>query len=214
MPEVIATFGLLGAALLGLSVGLTACTVSCLPYMGTWVLGRAAGAGAAFADAGAFVLGRVGGYAALAAAAGVAGAWLADGLEGYGAVALGLGAILAAGLLLRPEAGGRDCASPRRPRLPPALMGAALALVPCPPLTTLVAAAAASGSLAHGAALGLAFGLGAAVTPLLVVLPALGGFAGAMRRQQPWLGRWLRLGGAAVLAVIGLRAVAGGLGAL
>lgn len=210
MPEVIATFGILGAALLGLSVGLTACTVSCLPYMGTWVLGRAGGAGVALADAGAFVLGRVGGYAALGGAAGFAGAALAEGLEGIGGAVLGAGAILAALLLLRPEARG-NCAVSRRPRLPPALMGAALALVPCPPLASLVAAAAASGSTGRGAALGLAFGLGAAVTPLLVVLPVLGGFAGSLRRQQPWLGRWLRLGGAVVLALIGARALAGAL---
>ena len=45
--------------LLGVSMGLTACTVTCLPFMGTWVLGRGGSKREALLDTGVFVLGRV-----------------------------------------------------------------------------------------------------------------------------------------------------------
>jgi thiol:disulfide interchange protein DsbD len=45
--------------LLGVSMGLTACTVTCLPFMGTWALGRASGQGEAFLHTGVFLAGRV-----------------------------------------------------------------------------------------------------------------------------------------------------------
>jgi hypothetical protein len=37
--------GFFAAWALGLTMGLTACTVSCLPFMGTWVLGRGGSTG-------------------------------------------------------------------------------------------------------------------------------------------------------------------------
>lgn len=195
----------LAAALaVGLSVGLTACTVSCLPFMGSWVFGRADGGRAGLRDAGAFLAGRVAGYGALGAAAGLAGEALLATIEGgAGHLWIGLAALAAAGLLLLPPKPGR-CATASLTSLPPVALGAALALVPCAPLATLVAAAAASGDAARGGSLGLAFGLGAAVTPLLAVLPALGALGRSLRREQPWLGRWLRLGaGLSLLAITG-----------
>lgn len=201
------TIGLGAAWMLGLSVGLTACTISCLPFMGSWVLGRAGGGAAAFADAGAFIAGRVGGYTALGLAAGLLGELILRGLAGgIGHFWIGLSAAVAAGMLLGDSRRLRPCGplcGDRR--LPPVLLGAALATVPCAPLTSLVATAASAGGGLPGAALGLAFGLGAAVTPLLALLPAVGALGGALRRSQPWLGRWLRFGAAALLAATALR---------
>lgn len=204
MPEVVEAFGVLGAWLLGLSVGLTACTVSCLPFMGSWVIGRAGGAAHALGDALAFVAGRIAGYAVLGAVAGATGEWLVRALGGgAGHAWVGLGAVAAAGALL--VSGRRRARCGGGMRLPPAVLGAALAMVPCAPLASLAAAAATTQSAATGAAFGVAFGTGAAVTPLLLVLPALGAFARRLRGEQPWLGRWLRIGATLALLAIGLR---------
>lgn len=195
--------GLASAWLLGLSLGLTACTVTCLPYMGTWVLAR--GAATAWSDTLAFLAGRVCAYAALGFAAGMAGTWLANVLkDGIGHMAIG-SASLAAGAWLLAGQRRRECGLRRRAEsLSPFALGFSLSLVPCAPLASLLAFAAQAGSSPLGAGYGLAFGLGAAVTPLLLVLPLLGRFSERLRQDRAWLGSWLRRGAGLVLVILGL----------
>lgn len=193
-----------GVFLLGVSVGLTACAVSCLPFIGTWAFARAGGGWAGAEDLAAFLAGRLAGYAALGGVAGMAGEALARTLNGpSGHLAIG-GAGIAAGLALAwKERGGKSCRAAQA-NLPPFAMGAALSLTPCAPLGSLLAAAALAGSAPSGAAMGLVFGLGAAVTPLMVAVPLLGLFGRGVS-ARPGLERWLRLGGAGVLVALGVR---------
>ncbi|QID19003.1 sulfite exporter TauE/SafE family protein [Nitrogeniibacter mangrovi] len=214
--------GLAGALVLGLSMGLTACTVTCLPYMGTWALGRAGRGRETLVHTGAFVAGRVAAYTALGALAGQLGQWLVDSLQGpLGQRAIG-GASLFAGLWLMlaerraPRAApptlhfhprrhdrARACAGTRLAAAPPFLMGAALSLTPCAPLGWLIGMSAATGSLGEGLARGLAFGLGAGITPLLLLVPAAGVLGRRLRRERAWLGLWLRVGAGGVLIFLG-----------
>lgn len=209
---------LLTVWLLGLSMGLTACTVTCLPFMGTWALGRASGQREAFLHTGVFLGGRVLTYTLLAAIAGAVGLGLAKALGGsWGNGIIGASSILAGlWLLLRPP--GRACAKPAAPAaeaplhfrrnkdaLPPLFLGAALSLTPCTPLASLLALAANTGSGWHGAAYGLAFGTGAALTPIIVLVPLAGRFGREIRSGRAWVSRWLGWGAAGVLIVLGLR---------
>jgi len=208
--------------LLGVSMGLTACTVTCLPFMGTWALGRASGQREAFVHTGVFLAGRVTTYTVLAALAGALGLGLAQALGGgWGNALIGGASIVAGAWLLRPA--GRRCDAvpsalpaqsvmPLRFRrradgLPPLFLGAALSLTPCTPLASLLALAAQSGSPAQGSAYGLAFGLGAAMTPILVLVPLAGRLGRELRAGRAWLSRWLVWGAAAVLIVLGLRRI-------
>lgn len=205
--------------LLGVSMGLTACTVTCLPFMGTWALGRASGQREAFVHTGVFLAGRVATYTLLAALAGALGLGLAQALGGsWGNAIIGSASILAgAWLLWKPS--GRSCSTPSAPAvaplrfrrqadgLPPLFLGAALSLTPCTPLASLLALAAQAGSPAQGAAYGLAFGLGAAMTPILVLVPLAGRLGRELRAGRAWLSRWLIWGAAAVLIVLGLRRI-------
>lgn len=194
--------GLLSAWLLGLSMGVTACTVSCLPYMGAWVMARERGM--VLADTGLFLAGRVSAYALLGLAAGLAGAWLAAALRsGAGHLAIGTASIAAGLWLIVSEGRHRGCGVARGSGAPPFALGFSLSLTPCTPLASLLAVAAQSGSAPLGAAYGLAFGLGAAVTPLLLVLPLLGRFATRLKTQQAWLDVWLKRGAGGVLLVLG-----------
>jgi sulfite exporter TauE/SafE len=194
--------GIASAWLLGVSLGLTACTVTCLPYMGAWMLAR--DRGAVRGDTIAFLTGRVAAYAMMGLAAGLAGAWLGRVLaSGAGHVIIGVAA-LAAGLWLLAGRTQRGCAASRRGQASPLALGFALSLTPCAPLASLLAFAAQAGSAATGAAYGLAFGLGAAVTPLLVLLPALGWFGQRLREGRAELGLWLRRGAGMVLVVLGV----------
>ena len=204
--------------LLGVSMGLTACTVTCLPFMGTWALGRAGGQREAFLHTGVFLAGRVTTYTLLATLAGALGAGLAQALGGAWGNALIGGVSIVAGLWLLRHPAGNACAAPPAPtfspvtfrrkkadNLPPLFLGAALSLTPCTPLASLLALAAQAGSPAQGAAYGLAFGLGAAMTPLLILVPLAGSLGTALRDGRAWLSRWLVWGAAAVLILLGLR---------
>ena len=223
--------------LLGVSMGLTACTVTCLPFMGTWALGRASGQREAFLHTGIFLAGRVATYTLLAALAGALGLGLAKALGGsWGNAVIGGASILAGlWLLLRPthacgavlpSATARRASFARPPcsagassaptfapvrfqrkrdSLPPLFLGAALSLTPCTPLASLLALAANAGSAVEGASYGLAFGLGAAMTPILVLVPLAGRLGRELRSGRAWLSRWLLWGAAAVLIVLGLR---------
>lgn len=204
--------------LLGVSMGLTACTVTCLPFMGTWALGRAGGQAEAFLHTGVFLAGRVMTYTVLAALAGAVGLGLARALGGpWGNGVIGAASVAAGLWLLRPKVS--RCSTATMPlattqpihfkrkadSLPPLFMGAALSLTPCTPLASLLALAAHAGSAPAGATYGLAFGLGAAMTPILVLVPLAGRLGEEMRKGREWIARWLSWGAAAVLIVLGLR---------
>lgn len=222
MPEELAVGEVTLATLwlLGVSMGMTACTVTCLPFMGTWALGRASGRAEAFLHTGVFLAGRVLTYTLLAALAGAIGVGLAQSLGGSLGNAVIGGASVVAGLwLLRRPA--RACAGvpPRltlqttqpirfrkqRDSLPPLFLGAALSLTPCMPLASLLALAANAGSAVQGAGFGLAFGLGAAMTPIIVLVPLAGRLGREIKSGRAWLSRWLTWAAAAVLILLGLR---------
>ncbi|MBU1236569.1 MAG: sulfite exporter TauE/SafE family protein [Gammaproteobacteria bacterium] len=209
--------------LLGVSMGMTACTVTCLPFMGTWALGRASGRVEAFLHTGVFLAGRVLSYTLLAALAGAVGVGLAKALGGNLGNAVIGGASIVAGLwLLRRPATACGGVSPpltfqepqpirfkrKRDSLPPLFLGAALTLTPCTPLASLLALAANAGGALHGAAFGLAFGLGAAMTPILVLVPLAGRLGREIKSGRAWLSRWLVWAAALVLILLGLRRLA------
>ena len=90
---------------------------------------------------------------------------------------------------------------------PPLLLGFSLSLTPCAPLASLLAVCAAAGSIQWGMANGVAFGLGAALTPLLVLLPLISLLGKNLRDNREWITRWIRWGAAAELIVLGLRRI-------
>lgn len=205
---------------LGVSMGLTACTVTCLPFMGTWALGRASGQREALLHTGVFLAGRVTTYTVLAALAGFAGLGLAKAMGGtWGNAVIG-GTSILAGLWLLAKPAGKVCGavspSPtfvapvrihrrKADSLPPLFLGAALSLTPCTPLASLLALAASAGNAAQGAAYGLAFGLGAAMTPILVLVPLAGRMGRELRSGRAWMARWMLWSAAAVLVILGIR---------
>ncbi|MEI2645677.1 MAG: sulfite exporter TauE/SafE family protein [Candidatus Competibacter sp.] len=194
---------LLSAWVLGLSVGLTTCTATCLPFMGSWVMARERGA--VRVDTGLFLAGRVSAYTLLGLLAALTSARLIAVLQnGVGHLAIGAAAIGAGGWLLLAEQRSRACTASRTIGAPPFALGFALSLTPCAPLASLLVFAAQSDSAGSGALQGLVFGLGAAVTPLLLLLPLLSAFGARLRAEQVWLGVWLRRGVALSLLALGL----------
>ncbi len=193
--------------LLGVSLGLTACTATCLPFMGTWVLGRGGTQMQALRDTGLFVAGRIVAYTLLGAVAAGAGNWLAQAMRGgTGNLVIGMASIAAGFWLLRSVRVHSPCSAARNAGgTPPLLLGFSLSLTPCAPLASLLAVCGAAGSVRWGMANGAAFGLGAALTPLLVLLPLVSLLGKNLRENRDWITRWIRWGAAAVLIALGLR---------
>ena len=199
--------------LLGMSLGLTACTATCLPFMGTWVLGRGGSQIQVLRDTLLFVSGRILAYTLLGAVAAGAGTWLAQVmLGGTGNLVIGFASIAAGAWLLRSTKVHAPCGVARNSGgAPPLMLGFSLSLTPCAPLASLLAVCAAAGSIKLGMANGVAFGLGAALTPLLIMLPLISLLGKNLRDNREWITRWIRWGAAAVLIVLGLRRILLGL---
>jgi cytochrome c biogenesis protein CcdA len=201
----LAQVSLFSVLVLGISVGFTACTASCLPYMGSWVLSRAGSWRSNLLDTSLFALGKLLAYAVLGGTAAILGTWLLHYLQsGIGHLLIGLASIVAGIWLIRNRQTQRRCGLSRRQHLHPLLLGFSLSFIPCAPLAALLTACAAAGSFEQGIAYGFMFGLGAALTPLFIILPLLGRFAQQLRVTQPWLERWLVIFGGSVLVVMGL----------
>lgn len=201
--------GLLSIWVLGLSVGLTACTATCLPFMGALVVGGGQSPLSAFRQTGAFALGKVLAYALLGAAAGTLGEVLLDVVEGnLGHWLIGGVSILAGGFLVYGHKAAQGCSTSRLfQSAPPFALGFVLSFVPCAPLAALLAAAALGADPVHGLAMGVAFGLGAALTPLFVVVPLLGHLGREMVNGHPKLLVGVRWTGALILVALGLRRI-------
>lgn len=206
LPQEVTFFGIW---MLGVSLGLTACTATCLPFMGSWVLGRGGTQTQALRDTLLFVCGRILAYTLLGALAAGAGTWLAQVMRGgSGNFIIGAASIAAGVWLLRPAGAHAPCSAARSAgSTPPLLMGFSLSLTPCAPLASLLAVCAAAGSIRLGMASGIAFGLGAALTPLLIILPLVSLLGSNLRENRAWLAQWMRLGAAAVLILLGCRRI-------
>ncbi len=195
--------------LLGVSLGLTACTATCLPFMGTWILGRGGSQVQALRDTAMFITGRILAYSLLGAIAGGAGVWLSQALRGgTGNIVIGLSSIAAGVWLLYSVKGHTPCSVARSAGgTPPLMLGFSLSLTPCAPLASLLAVCAAAGSMQLGAVNGVAFGLGAALTPLLILLPLISLLGKNLRENRDWITSWIRWGASAVLILLGLRRI-------
>lgn len=204
-----ASVGLVYIWFLGLSVGLTACTATCLPFMGALVVGSGQSASEAFRQTGAFALGKVLAYSVLGAAAGFLGEVLLDIVKGdIGHWLIGGVSILAGVMLIYGHKAAKGCATSRMfSNAPPFALGFVLSFVPCAPLAALLAAAALGADPVHGFAMGTAFGLGAALTPLFIVLPLLGKLGREMTGNHPRLLTLVRWLGALILVALGMRRI-------
>jgi thiol:disulfide interchange protein DsbD len=190
--------------LLGASLGLTACAATCMPFIGTWVFARADAQPAAWRDTLSFLGGRLVAYALLGALSGGLGAWFVRELAGgIGNLAIGVSAIVSAAWLAWPATSHSLCQRMKKSNsASPFLMGATLTLIPCAPLATLLAASAAGGSIGRGAFLGSVFGLGALLTPMLVLIPVCSMFGRQLRQHRAWIVPWMTAGAILVLLVL------------
>ena len=216
--------------LMGLAFGAGPCNVTCLPYLGP-VLLQGEGVKSSWKILVPFTLGRLTGYSSLGLIAGLAGQllvdWLQSSLAGW---ILGLAAIAVGIRLFVKRSDNTAChsISPQQQTihfhkqastqptatkslLPGALflMGVGMALNPCVPLATVLAAAATGGSMLLGVSLGLSFGVGAVILPTLFFGILIAHFGTELRNN---LGQWkhhIEKFSGSLLILLGLATTAG-----
>lgn len=217
------------ALIAGLAFGAGPCNVTCLPYLGPVFL-KGDGIRQAWRILLPFTLGRLVGYTGLGLVAGMAGEAITGLLHSsMAAWILGIAAITVGLNLFRTSRHSAGCHSPvkkgngenvrfehtphsrQKTVMPGALfmMGTGMALNPCVPLTTILAAAAASGSTVAGLGMGLAFGIGAVVIPAFLFGLLIAHFGSELKQHMGHWGRHIEKVSGSLLVLLGIATISG-----
>jgi sulfite exporter TauE/SafE len=217
-PEVSAFF-------IGVIYGATFCTLTCSPIIASYIIGSDRGTRRGILLSCIFNGGRVATYGLLGLAVGLAGgAFLVEGVYAlWGAIFFGIAlAFIGVWIAIRRRPGELGCACAKEaswvdriwhrvePRegdggeLSAVGMGLLIGLVPCPPLIALLVFAAAMGSASTGLVLGLLFGLGTLVSPIIVIAAAAGWFSDRVAKEAPAMRFGVRRVAGALLVLLGI----------
>jgi sulfite exporter TauE/SafE len=200
----------------GFLYGTVFCTSACLPYVSSYIAGTGGGFRKGITTTLIFNSGRVVAYALLGAAIGlfriaIGGPYLSS-FQQYSSLAFGLvSVILGITILLKTRSKSHNCPAANIPSNPSNTkigrfdfgaftLGFSRGFVLCLPLITLLAYSAAFASPFDSVALAVLFGLGTALSPILL----LGGVTGWLLNKAPLLQKWISIGGAGILIILGL----------
>lgn len=208
------------ALAVGLLYGLVFCTPSCLPYLASYI----AGIGADF-QKGVIVtliynIGRVTAYALIGGLIGIFNGVFRFGVNdsslaafqqyssyGFGIVTIIIGITILSKSRLIPH----DCApernksaelkkTGRRLDVRAFSLGFSRGLIVCPPLATLLLYSVAFTTPIDSFFVAVLFGLGTALSPMLL----LGGVTGWLLNKAPLFRKWLSIAGGGILVVLGI----------
>ena len=161
-------FDAAGLFTLGLIYGATVCSLTCLSYLGPYLLGTGDGFRDGLISSLSFGLGKICCYVFLGGLAG----YLGQKLTYSPAQTWAMGLILIGVAISMPfiaRQGCREKCQQRNKRASLLTLGAATSLVPCPPVLAILTLAAGQGSMVTGMGFGLFYGLGIIISPLLLV---------------------------------------------
>lgn len=210
----------LEAFAVGVLYGLAFCTSACLPYIASYI----AGIGAGFRKGVLLTLiynsGRVTAYALVGGLIGVlSGAFRLvvneatfSSFQEYSSYALSIITIAIGVSILRKNRSASCECKPKEAETPdnPSksrrfdarafTLGLSRGLVVCPPLLMLLLYSVPFGAPLDSFAVAVLFGLGTALSPLLL----LGGITGWLLSKAPLFRKWIAVGGAAILILLGI----------
>ncbi len=211
----------LEAFAVGILYGLAFCTASCLPYIASYIAGIGADFRKGVVVTLIYNLGRIIAYALVGGLIGVlSGAFklLVDeaaiaSFQEYSSYAFGLVTlVIGISILYKNRASSCECA-PRGAEQPAAIasksrwfdvrafsLGLSRGLVICPPLLILILYSVPFAAPIDTFAVAVLFGLGTALSPILL----LGGVTGWLLNKAPLLRKWITIGGAAILIILGI----------
>ena len=205
-----------GALASGLLYGLVFCTSACLPLIASYIAGIGAGFRKGVAVTLIFNLGRIVAYAFLGAAIGLLKLAVSDqylssfqqySSVGFAVVSIAIGSII----ILKSRSPKCDCGAGLSESFSPKKLGGRVdvgaftlglsrGLVVCTPLVAILIYAATFASPVDSVGLAVLFGVGTAISPLLI----LGGATGWLLNKAPLFRKWISILGAGILIVLGL----------
>jgi len=211
----------IGAFAGGLLYGLVVCTASCLPYIASYIAGIGAGFRKGIGVTLIFSGGRVTGYALIGGLVGlfsglfrlfVSNAAISP-FQMYSSLAFGIVTIIIGASVLVKYRKPCECSSADTKSLVAKaktgrfgfdfgafLLGLSRGLIICPPLVALLIYSLPFSNPIGSVALAVMFGLGTALSPILL----LGGVTGWLLNKAPLFRKWVALGGAGILILLGI----------
>ena len=215
----------LSALLLGIIYGATFCTLTCSPIIASYIIGSDRGTRRGIWLSVIFNSGRVITYGLLGLAVGLAGgAFLLEGTFAlWGAIFFGVAlALIGFWIAIRRRPGSLGCGCTREAswieriwhRIEPregdggemsaASMGFLIGLVPCPPLIALLVFSATVGAAGTGLVLGLLFGIGTVISPIIIIAGAAGWVSDRIAREAPVMRFGIRRVAGLMLVALGI----------
>lgn len=171
-----------GLFALGLTYGLTVCSLTCLPYLAPYLMGTGTGFKNGMASSLIFMSGKLIVYAALGGIAAFIGHSLDLGRNSamiMGLILVGVGLSMP---LVKRHKCQKKCQTVGK-NISLLAMGAGSSLVPCPPLAAIFMLAAQRGSVSEGVFYGLVYGLGLLISPLIIAGGGLSFISSSIRQQ-------------------------------
>ena len=171
-----------GLFVLGITYGLTVCSLSCLPYLAPYLMGTGTSFNAGMANSVCFMSGKLFVYAILGGVAAFIGHSVDLGQTGtiiMGLIIIGVGLSMP---FVNRNRCQKKCPSGAK-NVSMLAMGVGSSLMPCPPLVAIFALAAQQGSVATGVFYGLIYGLGIIVSPLIIAGGGLALVSSSIRHQ-------------------------------
>ncbi|MEJ2126689.1 MAG: sulfite exporter TauE/SafE family protein [Candidatus Bathyarchaeota archaeon] len=205
----------LGSLVFGLLYGLTFCASSCLPYIISYIAGIGAGFKQGVIVTTIYNAGRIVAYAIIGTIVGLLSAVVSEDFfssyQQYSAVAFSaITVLIGATILMKKQNSSCDCKEQKPDRFGIAkltdrfdlrafFMGFSRGFILCPPLIALLVFAATFGQI-NPTVMAVLFGLGTAISPLLI----LGGATGWLLKKAPMFTKWLSKIGGIALVLMGL----------
>lgn len=197
-----------GLFLLGLLYGTTVCSLTCLPYLGPYLLSTGRGFADGMKSSLLFLSGKlicymfIGGLSAYLGSVlmldkGMAPKWI-----------MGI-AIIAFGLTIPFVSRGKYCNKRQvmGKNISLFLVGISTSLIPCPPLATMFMLAAKNGTLVSGISYGLIYGLGIILSPLVIAGGGLSVISKTIKAEIKGLVPYLQGISAVIIVVMGIRII-------
>lgn len=201
--------GAAGIFTLGLIYGATVCSMTCLPYLGPYLIGTGNGFRDGMIGSLSFGLGKICCYVLLGGLAGYFG----QKLSFHPAHSVTMGVILIGVALSIPFMARRNCRNNCRQgskRASLLTLGAATSLMPCPPVLAIIALAAGKGSMVSGMAYGLFYGSGVLISPLIIIGGGLSLISLKLRQEVIGFMPYIRGLAMTIMVLMGINMIYGG----
>ncbi len=204
----------LEALVSGFAFGAVVCTSSCLPYIASYIAGINAGFRKGVLVTLIFNLGRVAAYTLIGAAIGLFKLVISDSLlisfQQYSGPAFGIISITMGVYLLLKSRKSHSCNIDGTKAVNEKkflgrfdfgafTLGFSRGLIICTPLMWILATSIPFASPIDSVALALLFGIGTSLSPILL----FGGATGWLLSKAPLFRKWISIGGAALLIILG-----------